>query len=331
MNKFLVISDNVARRKLSRSGLIDSRKNFCFFNENSIFEGSLLNKLCKLHFSYKLNKYVKLPFKFIWYKRILRKMGIKDIQNEKVYLFFYDRCRLTVDLCFFTYLKRKRPDIKTFYLFSNIESFSGANSYGITKLLNDTFAKVIAFDKSDALRYGFAHNNLIYELDKKYIIPKTEIKFDFFYCGKAKDRLEQLIEFYEKATKLGFRCNFNIMGVPLEKQKHNDKINYTRYLDYSDVVTLIQQSKCLIDFIQNNSTAMTIKFCEAVTFNKKIVTTNVYVKSEKIFNLNNVLIYNNRLTDEELVNFMALKTIDYGEESRNIFSFDNLISSCKIL
>lgn len=269
-----------------------------------------------------MRKGMRFPYGEFLYPYMLKSYNLSA--NDENIIIVYDRNVLTLDFKFWNYLRKKLPHVKIVYLFSNIVKYTGAEEAGITNKLLDVFDQVFAFDKTDSEKYGFDYNPLIYTECKE--IEPLEEKSDLFYLGNAKDRLPKLLEIYKRATDLGYKCDFHIVGVPNDQQKYTNGIEYNKPMSYKDAIRHIKASKCLVDAIQGSSTGLTIKTCEAVIYGKKLITTNVHVKEEEFYNENNIFIYG---VDENIESFFAKTIIPYRESEKKLFSPQNLFSKIK--
>lgn len=277
--------------------------------------GNILRLLVHALYSIRLNRKFKIPFKSLFYKNIVKGIGLKK-EDENV-LIVYDRHRLTLDEKFFDFLRREYSNLKIVYLFSNIEAKSGARAYRITNKIGKIFDIVFAFDKLDAKQYGFEYAPLIYTRNDEFL-KNEPCDTDLFYVGQAKDRLPQLLSVFERATEQGLKCDFNIVGVDEKDMKFKDKIHYNHFLSYAEVLHRIVRSKCLVEAIQGGSTALTIKTCEAILYNKKLITTNENILKEPFFNKNNILVTAD--FSDDISKFLSLEYIENYGKGAAIFS-----------
>lgn len=301
----------------SWKSVVDGKRIIFYNNIKDIIGYSFLGRLCQKHFSFWRRHYDHLPLRSIWYRLIFRALKMDIGTNYR--LLFYDWGSLSRDLSFIKYIKKRRPDINLIYLFSNVVKISGAEKYGILNDLPNCFDRVFAFDKEDASRYGFDYSPLIYTRAQDY--RDREILYDVFYIGTAKDRLDTLHSIYSMCVNNGLRCCFYIVGVSAEKQLYTD-IHYNQVLPYKEVLDLISHSKCMVDVIQGGSTAMTIKVCEAVIYNKKLITTNKNVMNEPFYSSDRFLLYP---SSDNLVTFVDSEMIQFSEGDKAIFSPASLI------
>ena len=245
------------------------------------------------------------------------------VSKDTRFLLIYDWSQYTKDLELFSYIKTKNPKITLVYLFSNIINISGAKKFEILNCLNDYFDQVYAFDMLDAQKYGFRFNNLIYYGNT--LSNQFQFEYDIFYVGNAKDRLDELHDIFCKVQRAKLKSKFFIVGVPEEKQLYKDGIVYNQIITYKEVLEYISRSRCIVDIIQGGSTAMTIKVCEAVLYDKKLITSNKNITSEPYYSSNNILVYDST-SSEDIKSFMDVPNNSYRIEDKKIFSPEELFS-----
>ena len=187
--------------------------------------------------------------------------------------------------------------------------------------LNDWYDVVYAFDLEDSKKYNFKYFPLIYSYNHIDVKEKNQV----FYVGKAKDRYNMLMNCYDKLEELGINRKFYIVDVPEENQKHKDEIQYNKFLTYNECLKNIQESSCLIDIIQGESTGFTIKTCEAVYYDKLLITTNQNVKNAPFYDERYILVINSAedITKEF---FEKAGQVKYSDEGKAYFSVDTFLN-----
>ena len=280
----------------------------------------IVAKLIKLHYSQTIEKYFELPFKRVWYSFFSK--YISDNPNEPLVLVIYDRNRLANNIPFLMYLRNHFKTIKLVYVFTNIVKISGAGNNNFLDKLNDYFDVVYAFDPNDAIKYNFKYSPLVYSDNSDHNI---EIEDDVFYIGRAKDRYSMLISVFERLLSFGLKTNFSIYGVPESQQKYTDYIKYNVMVPYDEVLKHIQKANCLLDVIQGESEGFTIKVCEAVFYNKLLITTNKKIYDAPFFNPNyiKVICDANDITEEFFTN---CDKVYYSQEDKSFFSVDTFLN-----
>lgn len=231
-------------------------------------------------------------------------------------LFIYDWGALTVGPYCIKQIRDNFPNLKLVYIFTNIIKISGAKTYRLLPNLKTTYDVICAFDPLDAKRYGFEYSKLIYTLTANNERLDGAI-YDIFYVGQAKDRHDKLIQIYKNAVSQGLKCRFYITGVPENEQYKNEDIIYNQPIKYAKVIDFMKKSKCIVDAIQGESAGLTIKTCEAVLLNKKLITTNTNLQKESFYRKSNILIYTGI---EDLKAFLNLDFVPYSNKDRFEFS-----------
>lgn len=133
---------------------------------------------------------------------------------------------------------------------------------------------LMTFDPEEAARYGMTYTEQFFRYPEK---TETAVKYDFFFCGVQKDRLERLTRLKAQLESMGFRCLFIV--VPPD-----DMITYRQYLSH------VMESRCIVDLMQEGQAGLTRRPVEALFFGKKLLTENVCVADYDIYRPENVFI-----------------------------------------
>ena len=289
--------------------------NFVFYNGTFPTNSRIINAL---------SKFVFYGLKTNFFKKALYRFFVKSLCNnlndskEKV-LIIYDWHILANDKCFLSYVKKRFPRVKLVYLFTNIVKLSGAQKNSFVSQLSLFYDYVYAFDLGDSERYGFHYSQLIYNCPGPNYIDKKDCLYDVFYVGNAKDRLDTLHKVYSVLESLDLKLEFNICGVSNEKQVHGTGINYNQYLHYVDIVEKIKKSKCIVDIIQGDSQGLTIKVCEAVIFDKLLITTNKNIVTQPFYNKDYILVIDDNCVIDRTF-FNNYEKVKYSSKDKHYFS-----------
>lgn len=259
----------------------------------------------------------KLPLRNIWYKYSVFTKFLKGAQDVRFVI--YDHNRISLDEKYISWLRKKYPECKISYIFTNTAIKSGAADYGYLNKLNSMYDKVFAFDPKDCETYGYKYHHLIYQ--PKVDSHKYEQKYDCIFVGGAKERLDSLHSIYKRIIELGLRPCFYIVGVPEEKQLKNSDIHYNERIPYEKTVQMTYESKAIIDLLQDNSSGIALRICESVVMNKLIITDNQYVKDELFYDPNNILVINDEMDID--INFFKHNTISTSDY-KYLFSVEHL-------
>lgn len=318
MKKLIVLGNGVDWCSKSLIGFANNSNVFILNKRIPVSEKT--QKVAQIYFSYKINKYVSMPFKKFWYSWIENYILNNISDGDYVYLLIYDHNVFGGERTFIEYVRKKFSKIKIVYIFTNIVELSAAKEKNYVEKLNDWYDVVFAFDPEDAKKYNFAYSPLIYDPDPAYNKDTMENKENtVFYVGQAKDRLPSLMNVYQKLKKLGVRCNFHIANVPKKDIISAEDIVYNQWMSYEEAVTDIQKSTCLLDAIQRNSTGLTIKTCEAVCYDKKLITTNKHVTEYPFYDSRYIRIVES-IDDIDEAFFNENKEVHYSKEGKEYFS-----------
>ena len=118
-------------------------------------------------------------------------------------------------------------------------------------------------------------------------------------------------------TNKGLNCLFILNGVPYEKrEQHKGLIYIDKFMSYDENLEYLKKSKCLLEIMQEGGTGYTLRTCEAVAYNKRIISNNAYLKNAEFYDENNMAIFDN--VEDINIDFIKREKIEYKD--RNYFS-----------
>lgn len=278
-------------------------------------------KFVKWHYSQTISHYIDLPFKSMWFGYFAETI-CKERDTDLV-IVIYDRHRLSNNEKFLVFLRNYYSNVKLVYVFTNVVRISGAGNNKFVDKLNQFYDIVYAFDPEDALVYGFKWYQNVYA----YIsYDRSKIEKSVFFVGKAKDRHPMIVDIYKRLKKLNINTNFYVTDVPEDEQIKNSNIVYNKALSYLDVQKKVQLAGCVLDVIQKNSSGYTLKVCEAVAFDKLLITTNERIKNEVFYDPHYMLVIKNA-EEIDLEFFNNYKSVSYSKEAKDFFSVESFIKT----
>lgn len=238
--------------------------------------------LFNLHNSEFINRYIKLPFKKLWYPFYF-KNKFKD--NKPICFVLIDR-KYTVD--YLHYLKKKYKNCKIVLLHRDLRFVCERMN---PKLLTCKDIDLqMTFDKGESIKYDMPHFD---EFESKIEVPisKQYPESDVFFAGKAKNRLDKLLAIYKSLTDAGLKCKYYLTGVEPSKRISLPGIVYAdKFMSYKDMLYHSVNSRCILDINQNNADGYTSRFLEAVMFNKRLLTDNKSIKDSVFYTSKNIQI-----------------------------------------
>lgn len=239
-------------------------------------KNSLLNFMFKYHTSPRINAHIRMPFRTVWNGYSFR----NDFNNHLPICFiFFGNDTRRINNGLIEYLRGKYKGCKIISFCQDLVKTYG-NDFDKYK---KKFDYIFSFDHGDAQKYDLLYYPLVYsKLDMPQ--PDSSYRSDVYFLGKAKDRLEQIIQIYEHLSGMGLNCHFYITGVNEQGQKYPDKIHYCEGFSYEENIKHIIASKCLVEIMQGGGLGYTIRYAEALTYQKKIITNNKMIKKAPFFN-----------------------------------------------
>lgn len=237
----------------------------------------LLTNLYRFHTSPKTNGIIRLPFQEIWNPMMFR----RSFEEERPICFvFFARKERMLDNGIISFLKTVYTDSKFVMFFQDLISKKDSQAY-IASIKKD-FNLILTFDQRDAQKYNLLYHPLVYS-DLQFEKDGFQDS-DVYFVGKAKDRLSDILDVYEKLNEAGLVCDFHITGVHQNDQKYAENIDYCGQMSYSENLQRIKACRCIVEIMQKQGNGHTLRTCEAITFGRKMLTNNPQVKSESFFN-----------------------------------------------
>lgn len=290
---------------------LENRDNVDLLDSYITFKSKKEEKIYYKHFTPKM----WLPFRSIWNKRYFNN---KFDKNDEIYFILYSIPNGVYNYGIVKYLKRKYKNSKVI-LFLNDLVDKNYKTQKDKKVLNQ-FDAVLSFDYNDCKKYGFYNHPLVYSKPEKTENDNEDI--DVYFCGKDKNRLDLIMKAFHYLKSKGLKCLFLIQGVPQEKRESIEGLEYLdKFMPYEQNLEYLKKSKCVLEIMQEGGNGYTLRTCEAVAYNKKIITNNKILKEAEFYNENMITFFDN-VTD---INISFIK-----EEKKSYFD-NNYFSPVKLL
>lgn len=223
--------------------------------------------LFTIHFSYKINKFLNLPFKDSWLNKVMPKSEM--ISNERKIFIFHESSPLAY--CEPLLRKIKKSFLKSVlcYKFSNPPNDKNLLRLSVVKNL---YNYVITFNDFFVKENWIVYDTGIYTRNE---IPKNDVpRSDLFFIGKNKGRLFLLLQIYDKMLEFGLKCDFYITDVKNSDVVLKRGIVYNKNLDYFDVLKHIEKTTCILEVLEGNFSYQSIRTFEALAYGKRLITTS---------------------------------------------------------
>ncbi|MEG0518751.1 MAG: hypothetical protein RR555_07785 [Bacteroidales bacterium] len=160
-----------------------------------------------------------------------------------------------------------------------IKSVIGTGEYG--KMLKKHGIDVYTFDQNDAVKYKFKHTYQVYANDTT---AERKVKYDIFFVGNDKGRLEDIYRLYGIFNNQGLTSSLHV--IKNRHKKYDSKYNpiiTNESMPYPQSIETIKESRAVLDILQANQTGQTLRPLEALFLNKKLITNNVEIINEPFY------------------------------------------------
>lgn len=242
---------------------------------------SFLEILYRIHNSSDINSIIPLPFKDVWKKYYLLKPEMLN-PNDRNFIIFDSTIKYSHK--YLKLLKEKYNCVIINILQDTLKVYKcGKDRKSLDKYIKEKCVdRLFSFDFEDCEKFGLEYYML-------YSYPGCSVKSDnlgsVLYVGSCKSK-SRLDCFHKVFEKLNGKCklDFNMVGVSEEEQLYKDKIIYNKMLPYDEVTKKIKENDCLLDIVNEEQTGISLRCCEAICFNKKLLTNNTYVKKSIFYN-----------------------------------------------
>lgn len=177
------------------------------------------------------------------------------------------------------------------------------------------------FDPINAKKFGIKFKPYFYP--EEYMIDcdeKVPIKQDIFFVGVDKDRLGVIKDLHRRFEQMNLTDKLMIVATPHKKYSRSDEKWLAKRVPYEKIAENIKQSRAILDIVQSGQSGITLRPMEAMFYNKKLITNNIYIKEYDFYNPHNIFILQER-NISELKEFLELPTIEINQEIKNKYRF----------
>lgn len=239
-------------------------------------DNEMLLLLKRIHLSTKINRYVNLPFKSIWGCNLNKIEWKKDITY---YIIVVQGALWPIKPSYLIKLQEQYNIKLVMLLLDSLDLyFSQIAKYYINQI---KFDYIFSYDPIDCTRYNFEH--LIEQYSKVPIENNKGIIYDIYFAGMNHGRLHILHKIYKDMINNGATGIFRISKVPKENQIYNEII-YNGYLKYEHMLMEAICANCILDILSFGQNGPSLRYYEAICYNKKLLTNNKNVVNFPFYN-----------------------------------------------
>lgn len=266
---------------------VASNTNVHIVRKGHVFRSKLIQKIFKIHTSFRLNNILKLPFQSIWYRFLNFRFSNS---NPTIHIFFSSWYYPD----YFKYIKSVSPQDRIIIYFGDTVESKKKNikKLSIKKLKTETDL-ILSYNDKDVKRYNLIYLPLCYSKLKDFSKLQSVNHYDFVFIGASRYRFQQILSVYEKIKKSSYSYYFYVVNSGNVNYKSNDPnfvisdkpLGFLYYLSY------IINSKWIIEILDSGTVGTTLRFWDAVMYNKGLITNNKNVTNSKFYNKEYILLH----------------------------------------
>lgn len=137
------------------------------------------------------------------------------------------------------------------------------------------FDLILTFDPRDAAQYGWKYVNTLYS---QFPVEQAAHLSDLFYIGAVKDRFPSCMELLEQAKQQGADFCLKLLGTNAQQQEQlPHEAVLSEPLPYPKTLSWLSGTNCILDMTQPGQTGITLRYYEAVVYQKKLLTNNPHI------------------------------------------------------
>lgn len=187
--------------------------------------------------------------------------------------------------------------------------------------------EVWSFDQADCKKYGLKFNCQFYF----YSVVKQKVDpiytSDVFFVGKDKHRLKLLLDIKRELQQNNLQMYLYVVGERNINYSDEEKalLRHEQML-YKEVLKYNKNTGCLLELMQKNQQGFTLRTVEAMFFNKKLITDNVYLKQCDFYNPRNIYVLGQE--KRSMIEFLKdQQPADWNPEVVKRYSFESWLAN----
>ena len=191
------------------------------------------------------------------------------------------------------------------------------------------FDRFFVFDPNDIKKYSqykLRHITNFY-FDYNIAKPTQATGAAFFLGGHQANRVEQIKDFIAKAKTLDLLLDFYIVAkdkrarIAFDSDPAIHYVHSSKAFSFEQNLYKVQESFVVVDFLNTVHQGLSFRSFDALRFDKKLITTNTTVVEYDFYHPNNILVWKDNTTVEELEAFLALPYQPIPCEIKQKYSF----------
>lgn len=244
------------------------------------FNSWIERQLLRYNFSRAVNKIVKTPFARFVYPRLFPHQFPDD--KPLCFFFFSNSNPLVLNSSYLKYLRKTYQDVRLVLFYQDLVASKPMLDI---QQMKEKMDLIVSYDEGDCKRY-----DLMFHPTPMSFVEVAEndklAQSDFYFCGYAKTRYPIVHEIYLKLVENGYKCDFNLLGMP-EGVQLIPGIHYIeKPLSYMENLQHVVKSKCIVEIMQKGADGFTPRLWESIMYNRHLLTNNHSIWNSQFYQEN---------------------------------------------
>jgi hypothetical protein len=223
-----------------------------------------------------------LPFHYKW----LEYHDLFKIVKSVEHLLLIDGALNAVELSELRKCKKINPNLKiSLYLINSIGAASPIMKNVRPKISKYTWDNIFTFDPIEAQRYNYTYLGFNYYSSHAIEESNFPLSDVFFVGGLKGGRTELIYNLYNCLISNSVKCDFYLMPIDNKNIKHLSGVYYFNgWRTYEEILQHTIRTRCIIEIVQSGQNGATLRYFEAVSMNKKLLTNNPHIVDYPFYN-----------------------------------------------
>lgn len=246
----------------------------------------LLGTIQRLHLNPRINRLIPLPGKGLWGWHIVNNIKKHADGSPLCILVLENWLRMESALGILPKLRKTFPTAKIVCfaqdLITRIDDMYTLQ-HTDTEYAKEYSDLFITFDTNDASKYNLKYFPTVFSAPSN-IWDNSGNNCGMYFLGRDKGRGKLLAELKERAVMNNLSCNFIILDDDGTASIRTEGLHYTSIpLTYRENLQNVAHCDCIVEMLQKNAASPTFRLWEAISFNKKLLTNNISIKSSPFY------------------------------------------------
>ena len=262
--KYVFLDDNYDTGHILMRDL-ESDRDCLVMYRNRLRRNRFLNRLLGTRIQ---NWLRKLSLSWLWYRMVFRLGCGSDTKVITMTIYWYDM--EMVD-----FLKKTYPKAKLVFLLRDTVQSKTEEVEGFSiDWLKKKFDLILSYDHlHDVPVYGLTYAPVFMSKIDEIVREQTTCIYDIVLMAVAKDRIQKIHELYHHMMEKGVKPFFFVSHANPSDQLEGSGIIYAEFnMKRLDFLKKEMESNCILEVLKGDAHSNTLRFWEAVMYNKKLYT-----------------------------------------------------------